>query len=148
MFCANGMPLAPPTNGSFDCSTTSAAQECFKKIARDSPPAGACGCLASSCRAASALLEGQSSQCILGCRDLPSYANICPDYDDSQDWCSFYASWRCVRAEEPSCDKTKVTPSTCEAKCEQKASGSSAEDRLDSFLQCLGGCSEATAGEA
>jgi hypothetical protein len=129
----------------FDCSSTARSQQCFKNVTKDSQPASACHCLASTCRTNAALLEDQPSRCVLNCRELqslPYAAAICPNYDDEQDWCYFYAAWRCVRAEESSCDKTKLVPSKCEAACEEQK-GSSAADRLDGFLQCLGNCKEA-----
>ena len=151
---------SPHRNHYYDCSRTDAATRCFKAIMPESQ-GDDCHCLiANKCISSQQLLKQQesSSKCVLSCRDIKvTGANICPDYDDTHDWCNYYASFFCVSTHKE-CDASLVTPkpTTCEEKClthpppavTGNASLSSVEDppptpedKLDRFLRCLGDCS-------
>jgi len=153
--CDDG--VRAPKSNVFDCGQSADAKKCALGIIHETERsdlyATHCDCLASECRPHVALVKDQPSACVLECRKPETLDAICPNYDDQQDWCSFYAYWECV-VHTDSCT-TKPAKSTCEAQCDTKVQQVlgvqmekepwksrlySNRDRLDMFLQCLGVC--------
>ena len=79
MFCDDG-----PGNHTFDCSRSATSQHCYASIVGGTKRS--CACLVKDCKADVDLLQGQSSECIISCRAPSSKDDICPDYDDENDW--------------------------------------------------------------
>eukprot|EP00927_Polykrikos_kofoidii_P074189 TRINITY_DN70166_c0_g1_i1.p1 TRINITY_DN70166_c0_g1~~TRINITY_DN70166_c0_g1_i1.p1 ORF type:complete len:233 (-),score=13.57 TRINITY_DN70166_c0_g1_i1:47-745(-) len=137
--------LASEREGSaFDCTRSTNATNCATHVDEESKDT--CKCLAGSCRSSQQMLSEQkgstSSACVLACENPKEWHTICPNYDDNVAWCDYYAVWMCVK-DTNQCE-TKPPQDTCEAKCYARASGSTASDRLDSFLICAGECASGT----
>lgn len=123
----------------YDCSRSEMGRKCAAAIGAHST--SRCACLSQHCLSATQLLAGQSSECVLECRAPAAASDICPNYDDQQIYCEYYATYQCVSA-AAACDASKLSSSTrCEAICALKVKGKGeADDQLDAFLQCLSSC--------
>lgn len=118
----------------FDCSRSAMGTACFKTI---SPESKKCDCLVTTCDASTHMLLAQKhSACVLACEKPETLNTNCADYDDSQDWCSYYAIWLCLADQAGTC---QLPPrDKLEDNCFNHTTGNNPSDRLDSFLICLG----------
>lgn len=144
----------------FDCRRTEKARAVYDAISGGDH--SRCHDLVTACLPSSHLLSPQPSACIVACRDPKHNGNaICPDWDDTQSMCFWYADFHCV-ATHAHCDATRLEPppTRCERKClahpppsaarrsgaavEEEEEGGAARptDRLDRFLRCVTTCRE------
>lgn len=75
-------------------------------------------------------------QCTLACQKSDGAAKICPDYDDANIFCNFYATFECATVSNL-CNATLLQQSPCETHCISKSRGiDDPAEQLDTFLQC------------
>merc|ERR1711963_1039084 len=69
----------------------------FQKCKSDIEASQACECLASTaCDATTYMIRLNSKACQDACSRPASLTDMCSDYDDAVDWCSYYAVKQCI----------------------------------------------------
>merc|ERR1712078_297194 len=103
---------------------------------------GKCRSLVSKCLPSSHILRDQSSACIVECREeRHNGAEICPDWDDNQSFCNYYAPFVCV-SKHASCDvgKLQPPPTECEQACLDNPPPLSEEDEGEEYCEATKKC--------
>jgi|Dee2metaT_24_FD_contig_21_17343156_length_646_multi_4_in_0_out_0_1 hypothetical protein len=131
------------TTGYYLCDNSTRFKQCEKDIQNSQ----VCECLAmGECTSTSVMLMMNNEECQNACSSPKPLNEVCPNYDDENSWCNYYAIQQCVE-HTAECSKYRPQMNAREATCDEKAHSGKDQDPsniLDSFLLCLGGNTQKT----